>query len=391
MFFLKILAFVLLTYGTELSNYKFNGGGIMEKRALIIGVIWVVVMSLALVAPTQAQTVKWRMATGRTPALTPYHEADLHFAEMVNKMSGGRMTITVHPAGELMPAFEVFDGVRKGVVEAGAAWSTYWSGKNTAFDLFCSLGFMMTASDWMTWLYDGDGLKLGQELYGKYNMMFFPMAVTGPESGFRTNKPIKTLADFKGVMLRTGVLQTIWVLEQVGAKPVRIPGGEVYMALKLGTIDGAEYGAPSTDWNLKFQETTKYWVTPAGWHQVGTVSDLMINMDAWKKLPPDLQAVVEQAAMANMVWSYAKANWDAMGALEKFKAAGIKESPLDQKAQEKLEELCIKFVEMESAKNPDYAKIAKSMINYLKRFDKVRDMEGRFKSGTGLKIYPEIK
>ena len=363
MFFLKILAFVLLTYGTELSNYKFNGGGIMEKRALIIGVIWVVVMSLALVAPTQAQTVKWRMATGRTPALTPYHEADLHFAEMVNKMSGGRMTITVHPAGELMPAFEVFDGVRKGVVEAGAAWSTYWSGKNTAFDLFCSLGFMMTASDWMTWLYDGDGLKLGQELYGKYNMMFFPMAVTGPESGFRTNKPIKTLADFKGVLLRTGVLQTIWVLEQVGAKPVRIPGGEVYMALKLGTIDGAEYGAPSTDWNLKFQETTKYWVTPAGWHQVGTVSDLMINMDAWKKLPPDLQAVVEQAAMANMVWSYAKANWDAMGALEKFKAAGIKESPLDQKAQEKLEELCIKFMEMESAKNPNYAKIAKSMIN----------------------------
>jgi TRAP-type mannitol/chloroaromatic compound transport system substrate-binding protein len=217
------------------------------------------------------------------------------------------------------------------------------------------------------------------------------MGITGPESGFRTNKPIRTLADFKGAKIRTGVLQTIWVLEQVGAKPVRIPGGELYMALKLGTIDGGEYGAPSTDWGLKFQEITKYWVIPAGWHQVGTVSDLMINMDAWKKLPPDLQAIVEHAAMANMVWGYSKANWDAIAALEKFKAAGIKESQLDQKAQEKLEELCIKFMEMEAAKNPDYAKIAKSMVDYLKRFDRVRVMEGRFRSGTPLKKYPDIK
>ena len=75
------------------------------------------------------------MADGDGPhtALTPYHEQDLHFAELVNKMSGGRMTITVHPAGELMPAFEVFDGVRKGVVEDGGDWSTYWTGKNTGF------------------------------------------------------------------------------------------------------------------------------------------------------------------------------------------------------------------------------------------------------------------
>jgi len=362
----------------------------MRKRTLLLAGIFLLVISITFALTAQAQ-IKWRMATGRTAALTPHHEGDLRFAETVNKMSGGRLTITVHQAGELMPAFEVFDGVRKGVVELGGAWSTYWTGKNTAFDLFCSLGFMMTPSDWMTWLYEGGGLKLGQELYGKYGMMYFPFSVLGPESGFRTNKPIKTLADFKGVILRTGVLQTIYVLEQVGAKPVRIPGGEIYMALKLGTIDGAEFSVPSTDWSMKFQENTKYWITPAGWHQVGTVGDLMINMDAWKKLSPDLQAIIENAAMSNMVWTYAKTNWETIAALDKFKAAGIKESHLDQKAEGKLEELCIKFMEMEAAKNPDYAKIAKSMIDFLKGFDKVRNIEGRFKSGTPLKKYPEIK
>jgi len=48
-------------------------------------------------------------------------------------------------------------------------------------------------------------------------------------------------------------------------------------------------------------------------------------------------------------------------------------------------------MEMEAARNPDYAKIAKSMVDHLKRYDKVRELEGRFRVGTPLKRYPEIK
>ena len=361
----------------------------MRKKGLLISVI-VLVIGFFLISVSQAEVIKWRMATARTPALVPFHEMDLHLAELINKMSNGRLVITVHPAGELMPPFEVFDGVRKGVVEAGAAWSTYWTGKNTAFDMFCSIGFMMTAPDYMNWLYQGGGLKMGQELYARYKLMYFPHGITGPESGYRTNKPIHTAADFKGVMLRTGFLQAIWVMEQIGAKPMRIPGGEIYMALKLGTIDGAEFAVPATDWSLKFQETTKYWITPMGWHQVACAADFMINMDVWNKLPADLKAIVETAAQANMVWTYAKANWDNMEALENFEKAGIKESRLDQKTQDRLQELCTQYVEMESKKNPDFAKIAKSMIVYLKRFDKMRAAEGPFAFGTALKKYPVI-
>ncbi|MCX5910015.1 MAG: hypothetical protein NTY64_23265, partial [Deltaproteobacteria bacterium] len=195
----------------------------MKKRTLIIGVLFLLGISFALADLAQAQTFKWRMATCRTPALTPFHESDVRFGEMVSKMSGGRLQINVFPAGELMPAFEVFDGVRKGVVEMGGDWPTYWTGRDTAFDLFCSMGFMMTAPDYLGWLYHGGGLQFGQELYGKFNMMYFPLNIVGPESGYRTNKPIRTLADFKDAKLRTGVLQTIWVLEKIGAKPFNVP------------------------------------------------------------------------------------------------------------------------------------------------------------------------
>jgi TRAP-type mannitol/chloroaromatic compound transport system substrate-binding protein len=365
------------------------------KKGLLVSVMLAFFISLTLSAVSEAQqtlpTIKWRLATCRTPNLTPFYEGDLHFAEMINKMSGGKFQITVHPAGELMPAFEVFDGVRKGVVEMGGDWGTYWTGRDTAFDFYCSLGFMLHAADYMTWLYNGGGMELGQELYGKYGMMYFPHTMVGPESGFRTNKPIRTLADFKGVMLRTGVLQTIWVLEQLGAKPMRIPGGEIYMALKMGTIDGAEFSVPSTDWGIKYQETSKYWVTPMGWHQVGTQGGLLINMDAWKKLPKEYQAMVEQAAMANVIWTYSKGNFDSITAVENFRKAGTEITVLDQEAQDKLEELCVKFMEEESARNPNYAKIAKSVINFLKGMDTVKRLEGPFRSGNILKRYPDIK
>jgi len=365
------------------------------KKGLLVLVMLAFFISLTLSAVSEAQqtlpTIKWRMATCRTPNLTPFYEADLHFAEMINKMSGGKFQITVHPAGELMPAFEVFDGVRKGVVEMGGDWATYWTGRDTAFDFYCSVGFMMHAADYMTWLYNGGGMELGQELYGKYGIMFFPHTLVGPESGFRTNKPIRKLDDFKGILLRTGVLQTIWVVEQLGGKPMRIPGGEIYMALKMGTIDGGEFSVPSTDWGIKFQEITKYWVTPAGWHQVGTLGGLLVNMDAWKKLPKEYQVMVETACQANVAWTYAKGNFDSIKAVDDFKKAGIEISELDQNAQDKLEELCVRFMELESARNPNYAKIAKSMVNYLKGMDTVKRLEGPFRSGNILKRYPDIK
>jgi len=363
----------------------------MKKGTMFIVVLFLLGISFTLADQVQAQNLKWRMATSRTPNLTPFHEADLRFAEVIGQMTGGKFQITVHPAGELMGAFDVFDGVRKGAVEMGGEWGTYWTGRNTAFDFYCALGFMLHPADYMTWLYQGGGVKLGQELYGKYGLMYFPFNIVGPESGFRTNKPLRTLADFKGVMLRTGVLQTIWVLDQIGAKPMRIPGGEIYMALKMGTIDGAEFSVPSTDWGIKFQETSKYWVTPAGWHQVGTVGGLIINMNSWKKLPKEYQVMVENTAMANMTWSYAKGNWDSIAAVENFKKAGTQITELNQEAQDRLEELCVKFMELESTKNPDYAKIAKSVVNFLKGMDTVKKLEGPFRSGNILKRYPDIK
>lgn len=360
----------------------------MKVKYLVVIMVFVLAIVLTTSAFAQAK-FKWRMGSTWTPAIALI-EADRYFVKIVKEMSDGRLVITHHPAGEIVPAFELFDAVSKGALEAGGDWPSYWAGKNSAFDLLGSFNFGFSPGDYFNWVYQGGGLSLIRELFARYNIHYVPISMTPMESGFRTNKPIRTLDDFKGLTLRTPLTQTMWVLEQLGAKPVKIPGGEIYMALKLGTIDGAEFCSPSIDWGMKFQEVTKYWCLP-GWHQPASLLGCMINMDAWKKLPAYLQAIVEEAGKATALWSYSYYMWKDIKATENFLKKGTTITRLDEQGIRKLEELSMKFAEMEAAKNPDYAKMLKSMMDYLHKFERVRDVYSPFSFGRNLTTYPKIK
>ncbi len=358
----------------------------MKTRLIVILTL---ILSLALASDVLAQAkFKWRAGSTWTPAINLI-DGDRYFCKIVNEMSGGRLTISHHPAGEIVGAFELFDAVSKGALEAGFDWPSYWTGKNSAFDLLGSVNFWFTPADYYTWVYHGGGLELIRELFTKYNIYYIPMAMTPSEAGFRTNKPIKTLADYKGLKLRTPLTQTMWILEKLGAKPVKIPGGEIYMALKLGTIDGAEFSNVSCDWGMKFQEVTKYWNVPC-WFQPASLLGLMINMDAWRKLPNDLKAIMEAAGKATILWGNGHWNWLDIKGTENFIKAGTIVTKLSKEDLAKLEQMSVKFIEMEAAKNPDYKKVAKSMVAYLKGYAPVRDWQGEWAFGRNPTIYPKL-
>jgi TRAP-type mannitol/chloroaromatic compound transport system substrate-binding protein len=359
----------------------------MKPRYFLVFLI--LVLSLTLTASAFAQAkFKWRAGSTWTPAINLI-DSDRYFVKIVNEMSGGRLTMTHHPAGEIVGAFELFDAVSKGALEGGFDWPSYWTGKNSAFDLLGSVNFWMTPPDYFTWVYHGGGLQLIREMYGKYNMHYVPTGMTPSESGFRTNKPIKSLADYKGMKLRTPLSQTMWILQQIGANPVKIPGGEIYMALKLGTIDGAEFSNVSCDWGMKFQEVTKYWNVPC-WFQPASLLGLMINMDAWKKLPPDLKAIVEEAGKASVLWSNGHWNWLDIKGTENFIKKGTTVTKLPKEEVAQLEKMSVKFMEMEAAKNPIYKKELLSMMTYFKGYAPVRDWQGEWAFGRNPTVYPKI-
>ena len=97
----------------------------------------------ALAAPSlaRAQTKRWRMVTSWPKRLPGPGMSAERIAERIAALSGGRMQITVHAAGELTPAFEVLDAVGGGVAEMGHTAAFYWQGKMPAAAYFTTVPF----------------------------------------------------------------------------------------------------------------------------------------------------------------------------------------------------------------------------------------------------------
>jgi TRAP-type mannitol/chloroaromatic compound transport system substrate-binding protein len=219
-----------------------------------------------------------------------------NFARMVAEMSNGRLTARVYGAGEMVPAFEVFDAVSQGVADAGHGAAYYWKGKIPSSVFFTAIPFGMTAQEINAWLHYGGGLELWREAYAPANIIPFAGGNSGVQMAgwFRTE--INSLADLQGLKMRIPGLAGD-VFTAAGGTSVRISGGELYTSLQTGVIDAAEWVGPYNDLALGLHEVAKYYYYP-GWHEPGAMLELIINKDSYEALPPDLQAIVTAAARA---------------------------------------------------------------------------------------------
>lgn len=337
-----------------------------------------------------AEVIEWKMASTWTPVMD-LSIIDEFFIEQVREMSAGRLNITLFTAGELVPAFEVLDAAAAGVVQVASETPVYWAGKNAAFDILGINPMAMTTLDYITWLYEGGGLELMREIYAQHGVHVIPTTVLPPDSGFHTaDVPLRTIADFEGMALRTPSASIIWLLDQIGAKGMKMPGGEVYMALELGTVDGAEFITSSTSYLLKLHEVTRYWNTPA-WFAPATVTTMSINMDAWEALPDDLKAIVEAAGKATVTWSQSFLRIRDIEATERMLAHDLIHVTLDEESLLKIEGLMNQWHEKQAAACPDYARVLKSQMEFLKAFRTQREMDAPFGFGRNLTAFPEVQ
>ncbi|MCP4668761.1 MAG: hypothetical protein GY849_20670, partial [Deltaproteobacteria bacterium] len=318
-------------------------------------------------AVEKAGKISWRMGSTWTPAINLYH-GDKAMIKNLKEMTDGRFEVKWFPSGSLMKAFEYFDACSKGVVEAVGDWPSYWVSKNPAFDFLGSMPYGFTNMDYVTWYYQFGGEALFNEAYGQFGMRYFNLGATTSESGFRTTEktgPIKSIADYKGKKVRTPARATIWILQQLGGAPVKMPGGEIYLAVERGTLDGAEFSAPGIDWEMGFAEITKYWSVPC-WFQPASQVGVMVNNKAWEKLSKTDQALFRVACKAAAMESLTFYEADSGRAIEKFIAKGTEVVKLDDESLKKLDELSGEYI-IKSLKERGglFAKILKSQMDYL--------------------------
>ncbi len=243
-----------------------------------------------------SESFRWKMVTTWPKNFPGMGTAVNKLVALIEEMSAGRLVIKVYGAGELVPAFEVFDAVSAGTVEMGHGAAYYWKGKSEAAQFFSTVPFGLTAQEMNAWLYYGGGMELWQELYKPFGLLPVAAGNTGVQMGGWFNREINSLQDLKGLKMRIPGLGGE-VLRRLGGTPVNLPGGEIFTSLQSGTIDATEWVGPYNDLAFGLHKAARYYYYP-GWHEPGTTLECIVNLEAFSGLPRDLQAVVTTACKA---------------------------------------------------------------------------------------------
>jgi TRAP-type mannitol/chloroaromatic compound transport system substrate-binding protein len=276
---------------------------------LVAGGAALLLVATSAVAQT-AQPVKIRLQTA-VPSASIYFELLKRYADRIDKMSAGRVKMEVLPDGAIVPAFEILDAVDKGVVEAGYAWTHYWSGKNPTAGLFSNpmagAGAGLDQLSHMAWLLEGGGMDLYRKFYTqvlKVNVEPFMVQPMGPDPLGWFKNPINSVADFKKLKYRSPPGITGEIFKEMGVGAVALPGGEIVPAAQRGVIDAAEWIGPADDLNLGLHTIWKNYYLQ-GLHQSTDVGEVIINKGVYDKLPADVKEIMKAAAMASMAETYA--------------------------------------------------------------------------------------
>jgi TRAP-type mannitol/chloroaromatic compound transport system substrate-binding protein len=276
----------------------------------------------ALAAPSLAfaQAKRWKMVTSWPKRLPGPGMSAERVAERIRTLSGGRLDIAVHAAGEIVPAFEVLDAVGGGVAEIGHTASFYWQGKMPAAAFFTTVPFGLTPGEHVAWVDAGGGQALWDELYAPFGVKPFMGGNTGVCMGGWFRREVKGRADLGGMKIRSLGLGGE-VYRRLGATPQTTPPAEILTSLQSGVIDAVEFVGPGTDIALGLYRVAPFYYYP-GFNKPNGTGECIVSLNAWNALDAELKAIVAHACAAEANFALAemeRLNTEALTALtERF-------------------------------------------------------------------------
>lgn len=227
------------------------------------------------------------------------------FANDVRELTGGSVNIEVLPAGAVVGPRDIMDAVDAGLVEAGFAWTHYWSGKHVAANLFgapvAGAGVGMDNIAFLSWFQYGGGKELYDQLWTEMgvNVKGFMLQPVGPEALGWFPKPINSMDDFRKLRFRAPPGMVGAAYAEIGVPAVAMGGGDILPALEKGTIDAAEWCCPKPDSVFGFQKVLKHYYLQ-GLHQVVINADMYLNLDVYNGLTDVEKKALEVAANASL-------------------------------------------------------------------------------------------
>lgn len=333
----------------------------MDRRSLIknAGIAGVLAAGIAPAVHAQA-AVRWRLSSSFPKSLNTIFGSAEKLSETVKALSGGKFEVSVHAAGELMPAFGNVDAIQNGTIEMGQTAPYYFTGKNSIFAFGCAVPFGLTARQMDAWMEHGNGRKLMDEFYAQYNIKSQSAGNTGTQMGGWYRKEIKSVADLKGLKMRLGGGLFGEAMAKLGVVAQNMPAGEVYQALEKGTLDASEFVGPYDDEKLGFNKVAPFYYYP-GWWEGGAELEFFISKKAFDALSAENKAILvaaTQVAARDMTAKYDTLNPTA---LKRLVAAGTKLKPFSKEVMDAGFKSSMEVFAEHEAKSPEFKKIHQDM------------------------------
>ena len=331
----------------------------------------------------EGEELTWRITTHQIPGTSRFESTLPVFAEELSKQTNGKFTVEIYGGGTLFPVTETYDAVARGNVQAAAIFTGFWSSKDPVFNLVTLPGDPISTPEEHFKRADELG-PIFAEAYARSGIKYLGAFDYGPDEIFMSNKKIEKLEDFKGMSIRgTGVAAQFYDL--LGASTVSIASPELYTALQLGTVDGAEFNDYLVNSEMGLHEVTDYVIEPALHTGPASDKDLIVNDEAWEALPKSYQDAFMAArdkAREATAGEYNEAN-DA--AKQRWIDAGVEISQLPEEEVERSQAIAFEWLAGYANKNElteryvtKYIEVLRD-LGYRKEADQIDSMRSELK------------
>jgi TRAP-type mannitol/chloroaromatic compound transport system substrate-binding protein len=172
----------------------------------------------------QGAVTEWKLVTSWPKNLPGPGVTAQRIADQVALLSGGAFKIRLFAAGELVPALGVFDAVSNGTADMAHTASFFWQGKIPASVYFTAVPFGLLPHEHISWIEQGGGQALWDELYAPFGIKPVMAGNTGVQMGGWYKKPLQNLDDLRGLKIRMPGLGGE-VMRRLGAAQVCFPPG----------------------------------------------------------------------------------------------------------------------------------------------------------------------
>jgi TRAP-type C4-dicarboxylate transport system substrate-binding protein len=269
--------------------------------------IFVLSVQPGFAQPASSGKITWKLWTPATSTHAYVSNVYRPFVEEVKQKTNGQLEITIYTAGELpYKGTEILSAVKNREVEIGEAISNFVTSEFPMMRLW-SAPFMNTS------MAEHKAMRevLLAETETALNKQFKAHWLFNgcyPSTQLFSNKSIKSLADLKGMRIRTVGPEDAEVLGALGSTGVAMTTPDVYTALQRGTVDGTSSSYMSC-YSNKWFEVAKHGLE---WNNTISPTFMAVNLDALNALPKEVRKTLEEVARKYQdLWYESAVNLDA--------------------------------------------------------------------------------